>query len=275
MEELGGVANTAFFLFCLVGLAALAATLLLVTGCPLFIRDPVEVVLFRKIILLLGIATAIGFPIRVYAGILTSYIRYDLIAYISIARTIISNAAIYHYLDKGRGIMAIAVISFIVSLLQNAATYAVCAARYPNIKITCFRFAGSRIRTMFNYSWKTFLIAITDIMRFRIDSLLIAFFLNVGLVTPYAVGARLVEGFNYLVGSSIGMMLPVFSQYEGRGDYDAIRSALLKTTKLSASFRLYRVQHHLLCEAPDLPVDGPVGVTAIAIMWRRYCASPS
>jgi O-antigen/teichoic acid export membrane protein len=239
LEDVNSVANSAFFLFGLIGLAALLATVLSALACPLFLRDPREAELFRKIILLLGAATAVGFPLRVYLGILTSYVRYDSIASISIARTLLSNAAIYYFLGRGRGIMTVALIAFGASLLQNAALYAVCTAQYPQIKIVWFRFKGAKIRAMFDHSWKTFVCMISAVVRLQMDSVLIAYFLNVSLVTPYIIGVRLVDGFSQLVVNSVGMMLPVFSQYEGRGDYDAIRSALLKVTRLSAVLSAY------------------------------------
>ncbi len=165
--------------------------MLAVLACPIFLRDPREVLLFRKIILLLGAATAVGFPLRVYLGILTSYIRYDSIASISIVRTFLSNAAIYYFLGRGRGIMTVAVIAFGAGLLQNAAYYAVCTAQYPGIKIVWFRYEGAKIRAMFDHSWKTFVCMISAIVRLQMDSVLIAYFLNVSLVTPYIIGARL------------------------------------------------------------------------------------
>ena len=233
LEDMNHVANTAFSLFSLVGLAALLLTLLAVAVCPAFIHDPEEVALFRKIILLLGVATAVGFPVRVFGGVLNSYLRYDYLSGISIARTLLSNAAIYYYLSRGGGVMAVTVISFIFSLLQNAGTYAASKAQCPHVRIAGFRYDRAKVRAMFNYSWKTFVCQVGDLLRFRIDSLMIAGFLEVSLVTPYTVGVRLVDGFSQLVGSSIGTMMPVFSQYEGRGDYDAIRNALLKVTTLS------------------------------------------
>ena len=232
-QELNEVANTAFFLFSLIGLATLAAALASAFACPLFIKDPAEAALLRRAILVLGAATAIGFPFKVYAGIMTSHIEYDSIAYINIARTLLSNAAIYGCLSRGYGLLAVAVISFIVSVLQNAATYAVCKAHYPHIKLSFFRYDAAKVRVMFDYSWKSFVCQIGDMLRFQTDTLLIAAFLNVSLVTPFFVGARLVSGFSQLVLSSVGVMLPVFSRYEGRGDYDAIRSALLTVTTLS------------------------------------------
>ena len=234
LDELNSVANTAFTLFSVLGAAVLLLAALSALICPLFVKDPEEIALFRKIILMLGAATAVGFPLRVYAGVLTSYLRYDILAYLSIARAVVSNAAIYYCMSRGRGLMAVAVISAVASVLQNAGVYAACRARYPEVVVVPFRYDPSRVRRMFGYSWATCVCQLGDVLRFRLDSTIIAGFLNVGLVTPFSIGVRLVDGFCYLVHNSVGMMIPVFSQYEGRGDYDAIRSALLKSTRLSA-----------------------------------------
>jgi O-antigen/teichoic acid export membrane protein len=233
-EEVNRVASTTFFLFCAISAAALLLTATCVLACPFFIRDPADLILFRRILVLLGVATALGFPVRVYDGILTAQLRYDSMAYISITRTILANAAIYFALRAGGQIMSVAVISFIVSLLDYAATYGVCTGQYPEIDIRFSRRDPLKMRAMFDHSWKTFLTSISDILRFRIDSVVIAAFLGVSLVTPYAIGVRLIDGFGKVVNSSIGMMQPVFSRYDGRGDYDSIRSALLAATKLSA-----------------------------------------
>lgn len=232
--EVNRVASTTFLLFCAVGCAALLMTGVCIAACPLFVRDPADLALFRKILVLLGIATALGFPVRVYEGIFTAQLRYDSLAYISISRTILSNATIYFALRAGGHIMSVAVISFSVSLLDYAATYGICVLQHPEIKVGFGEFDRVKMRAMFDHSWKTFLTAISDILRFRIDSVVIAAFLGVSLVTPYAIGVRLIDGFGKLVNSSIGMMQPVYSRYDGSGDYDAIRGALLKATKLSA-----------------------------------------
>lgn len=233
-EELNRVASTTYLLFCMVGAAALLLTAACVLACPLVIHDPAEAVLFRLILVMLGVATAVGFPVRVYEGILTAQLRYDTLAYISISRTLFSNAAIYFALRAGGRIMSVASISFATSMLDYAATYWVCRAMYPAVEIGFLRFDREKMRAMFDHSWKTFATAISDILRFRIDSVMIAAFIGVSAVTPYAIGVRLIDGFGKLVNSSIGMMQPVFSRYDGSNDRDAIRRALLHVTKLSA-----------------------------------------
>lgn len=238
-EELDRVASTAHFLFSMAALGVAAAALLSALACPLFVRDPAEAALFQKLILILGAAAAIGLPSKVYSGLLTAGIRYDSLAAISMSRTLLFNAAVCVCLRAEYGIVAVALISFVVTLLQRAAIWRACKARFPRLKISFFRFDGAKIRTMLEYGWKILVCHLGDILRFRLDSLVIAYFLGAGLVTPYVVGVRLVEGFGQLVRSSVSMLFPVFSRFEGRGDHDAIRSALLKTTKLSTILSVF------------------------------------
>lgn len=233
-DELNRVASTAHFLFSLVALAVMAATALSALACPLFVRDPGEAALFQKLIVILGGAAAIGLPAKVYSGMLLAGIRHDYSASISIARNLIYYAAIYLSLRAGHGIVVVALITFSVSLLQRAAARAACKARFPLLKIAVLSFDRTQILVMLDYGWKILVCHVGDVLRFRVDALVIATFLGASLVTPYAVAVRLVEGFSKLVASFAGTLLPVFSQYQGRGDYDAMRSALLKATKFSA-----------------------------------------
>jgi O-antigen/teichoic acid export membrane protein len=234
LDELNETASTTLFLFSLIGLLVMLIAVICAWACPYFTADPADGVMFRRLMLLIGAGTAIGFPMRVYSGVLTSYIRFDLLAYISIARAILSNAVIYYALSRGGGIMTAALVSVVSGVLANTACWAVCRIWCPQVKITLFRYDPKKVRLMFVYGGKTFACQFGDILRFRLDSAVIAGFLNVGLLTPYSIGVRLVDGFSQLVLNSAGMMVPVFSQYEGRGDYDAIRSALLKVTRFSS-----------------------------------------
>lgn len=233
-EELNEVANTSFFLFGLIGAVVLLVSIACALACPLFVSDPADAALFREIMLLMGASTAIGFPLRVCTGVLTAYLRYDVIAYLAIGRALAANAAIYLLVRRGGGLLGVAGVSVAASLLLNAATFAACRLKCPDVRLVLFRYDAARARLMFGYSWKTFVSQLGDVLRFRLDSVVIAGGLDVALLTPYSVGVRLVEGLTYLVHSSVGMMLPVFSLYEGRGDHDGIRGALLLSTRLSS-----------------------------------------
>lgn len=234
MDELNGVANTAFFLFSLMGLAVLLIALACSAAAPRLAADPVEGALLGKLLLMMGASTAIGFPMRVFTGVLIAHLRYDWISGLSIGRAVVMNGAIYWCLSRGMGIMAVAAVTIAADLLQHAATFSVCRIYFPHVRVAALRFDPARIRMMFGYGWKIFVLQLSDLFRFQLDSVLIAGFLSVSLLTPYSIGVRLADGFSRLVSNSIGMLLPLFSRYEGEGDFDSIRSALLLGTRLSA-----------------------------------------
>lgn len=239
MEELGRVSSASLLVFSGVAVAVAALTLVSVALCPALARAPGEAALFQKLLLIMGGATAVSFLSKVCLGLLMADIRYDLIAWISIGRTLLCNAGIYACLRLKGGIVSVALATMAANLLQYASLYVAVRLRFPGLRLSAMSAACERIRELIGYGSKTLVCQLGDLLRFRLDTVVIAFFLGAALVTPYSIGVRLVEGFAQLVLSSVGMMLPVFSQYEGRGDYAAIRSALLRVTKLATVLSVY------------------------------------
>jgi O-antigen/teichoic acid export membrane protein len=231
-EELERTAGTAFALFTGIAAAVMALTLVSCWATPLWIRDPAEAAILRRLLLVLGAAAAIGFPAKVYSGLLTADIRYDIIAGISIARSALNGAAIYAAAVSGRGVLTVAAITFAASVLQVAVTYWAFRRCFPGLTVRPRRAERGRARQMLAHGWNTMVCQLGDIMRFRLGTAIVGTYLGAALVTPFSVGARIVEAFVQLVLGVVGMMLPIFSQFEGRGDYGSIRSALLQATKL-------------------------------------------
>jgi O-antigen/teichoic acid export membrane protein len=231
--ELERVAGTAFGLFSLIGLAVLLLAAATAAACPLFLRDPAEAATFRALVLIMGGGAALSFPGKVYSGLLGAALRYDVIAGLSIGRSILCNGGIVAALALGGGVVAVAVVTFAANAAQYAATWAAFRRSFPALPVRARAFDRERGLSMLGYGSKTLVCQLGDVLRFRLDTVLIAAWLGAALVTPYAVGARVVEAYVQLVFGSTGMMLPVFSRFEGQGDFAAIRGALLKTTKLT------------------------------------------
>jgi O-antigen/teichoic acid export membrane protein len=130
--------------------------------------------------------------------------------------------------------VGVAAAAAAVNLGQSAALVLSSRALYPGLRASPWRWDRAVSREMLSYGSKTFVVQLGDLLCFRIDPLVVASTLGAALVTPYSLGARLVEAFCQLVVGTFGMMMPVFSRYEGKGDFGAMRAALLKVTKLSA-----------------------------------------
>ena len=238
-EEANRVINTAFFIFSAIGMLALLLSLLAGLFCGLVMGDPNEILLFRKILVLMGLSMTIGFPMRVFGGILDANLRFDLTTYAAIARLLITNILIYFLLMNGHGVYAIAVVSFFAGLFEILLLVLFARRIFPELRLSLARYSQEMSKQLFGYSGKTFVAQLADILRFRLDAMVIASVLNVSLVTHYSVGARLIEYFSFFMTSAVGMMAPVFSQYEGQNDYAAIRRSLLLATKISIILSMF------------------------------------
>jgi len=239
VKEMNEVVNTTFFIFARVGLIAFIISILASIFCSNFITNPEEISLFRKVIILLGFGVAIGFPMRVFGGILESNLRYDLSTYASMAKIIVANAFIFYFIKQGYGILALALITVITNLLEYSLVVLFSKWSMPHFKIHWSFYKKDKVKTLFKYSGNTFIAQLGDILRFRLNSFVIASFLNVSWVTYYSVGARLIEYFAQFISSSLGIMLPVFSQYESVGDFDNIRKKFISATRISVILSVF------------------------------------
>lgn len=238
-DEANRVINTALAIFSLVGVAVLVLSGVAALSCGHFIHDPGEAALFRKIILLLGVSVAVGFPTRVFGGVLDAHLRHDLPTYASVIRLLAANACIWFLLRSGHGILALAVVSFIGGMAEYFMLYIFARRVAPEMKIRMRQYARETAGRMFGYSSKTFVAQLADILRFRVDSLVIAGFLTVSLVTHYSVGARLADYFSQIMVGAMGILAPVFSRYEGQSDFEAIRRNFLHATKFSVILSVF------------------------------------
>ena len=89
------------------------------------------------------------------------------------------------------------------------------------------------MKQLFNYSLFAFISQISDRIKFNLDNFVVSAFVGLQAVTIYSIASRLIAYFMQSLTSSVGLVSPVFSQYEGQGNYDAIREKFFFTTKIS------------------------------------------
>lgn len=237
--EINIVISTSLVLFSLVSFAILLISALTAIFCPYFLQSPNEIPVFRTIIIILGLNIAIGLTMGIFGSVITSHFRYDLSSYLSIFMLLTSNALIYYFLKHGHGIVTLAYITLLTGMITHTLTFILAKKLTPGLKINPTFFRRNKVRDLYSYGVKSLITQIADMLRFRIDSLVIAGYLSVSLVTYYSIGARLVDYFGIVVTSSVGMLMPVFSRYEGKGDFDSIRNIFLHATKIATILSVF------------------------------------
>ncbi len=238
-EEVIHVVNTSFFLFVGLGFIVTILTISATFLLPHLINDPSELKLLGSIILILGLNLAISFPVRALNGIIGSHFRHDTIAKKDLCELIFSSALIYTFISNGYGIISIVLISAIFSQLGSLWIVYMAFKLQPNLKIS-FKLQRSEIRKkLWGYSLYTFLAQIADILRFKVDQLVIAGFIGLGAVTHYFVGQRFVEYFSEIILKTMGASAPIYSQEEGKGDFESLNDKFFKLSKICGYLSLY------------------------------------
>ena len=172
------IINTALVIFSVIGIVALLASFFIAFFIPFFVKNIVEVGLFRIVVIILGINFAVGFPLRVFSGVLGANVRYDIRTTIELVKLIFRTILIYAALKNGFGIVALSIITMVADLSSYAVKYIYARKLYKHMVISLQLFDKSRIRSLFGYSTYTFIAQIADQMRFNLDNLVITAFLS-------------------------------------------------------------------------------------------------
>lgn len=238
-DEVNRLLTTAFALFLLLGAIALLATVVIAMAAPLFLADPGETRIFRIVVLILGINTAVSFATAPVNGLLTGHLRYDVSTAVQLAKLVVRTALIVYFIKAGYSIVALAVITFVVDAGGNLARVWITRRMFPEAQISRACYAPSRLREMFSFGGKTFVNQIAELLRFQVDHVVIAGFIGLSSVTTFNIAGQLVSYFRSLLQALVSVLVPLFARYHAEGDKSAAAHAYRLTTKLSGLMAVF------------------------------------
>jgi O-antigen/teichoic acid export membrane protein len=226
--------NTAVFLYSALGCLALIVTGIFIILTPYIIKSPEDASLFRKIILIMGVSSAISFPIRAFMAVLTAQLRFDIMSSLQIMTVIIRTLAIVLALTAGHKILSMAVITFFAGLPELVITVYYARKNYPSLSIFDRAYWNrDTAKMLLSYSFFTLISQLGDLFRFNIDALIITTFIGLAAVTHYGIAAALGIYYLNLMMAFMGVLQPVFSRQYSLSDSAVIKKTFFFTTKIS------------------------------------------
>jgi len=215
-------------------------------------------------IILSGFNLAFSLLVGVFGGVLTALQRFDLASGLAIAQTSIGAAGTVLVLDRGYGIVPLAIMQLTVVLIVGVATIIICFRFYPELRLG-FRFLGRGILPeLWRYSFYLFVIAASGQLIYYTDNLIVGAFLSAGAVTLYAIGGRFIEYIGQLGASFAQTFMPMASNLAAQDRQDQLRRLLIQGTRAA-----------LLV---SLPIGGVLffrGSTFIGLWMGQQYAQPS
>jgi O-antigen/teichoic acid export membrane protein len=233
------IINTSLVIYSVMALVICAITAGVALLARTFISDAVELHVVKLVILVMGFNLAAEFPFKAFSGIIGAYVRYDLLTYSHFGTLLLSTGLTVIFLKAGYGIITLSLIGFVCSQISNVLYYGVARHLFSEMRFGGQYFKPERIRELFGYSVWSFVIQLGDQLRFRIDSLVIAWMMTASDVTHYYIGASLATYYLALIFRATNILTPVFTKYYAENKFDEIRAKMMFLTKISTILSVF------------------------------------
>lgn len=234
LEEVSGLINTALFTYTCVGVLSVIITLV---GCVyvdrVFHVQPEFRTTARWLLLMVGSSVALGFPLGVFGGMLEGLQKFYILNWTAIVSSLFRVVLIVFYLNRGAGLLTVALITVGMPFLASLVRAAVALASLP-VKFSWKYVDRTSFRHMANYSGVTFMIIVASRLRFKTDALVIGTFLSSSAITFFYAGSRLVDYAGEVVSSLAQIFVPMSSQSDAARNMYRLRKIFIAGNRACA-----------------------------------------
>jgi O-antigen/teichoic acid export membrane protein len=232
-ESCNRVFNTSLRLYLGIGLIAFLASGSLALLAPWLVHNPADVALFWKLILILGVSVGLMFPSRVFKGLLEGHLRFDLTGSLELLSLVLRTGLIFPVLFAGYGLLGLAWLSLLTSLPSMGLLIYFAYRELPFLRFERQYWQRDTARSLFSYSFYSLIANLANILRFKLDSVVVAAYVGLTAVTHYRIGGVLTQYFFDLMSSAFGIFPSVFSRQEGAKDFAVLEKTFLFASKLA------------------------------------------
>lgn len=232
IEKINGIVVTALLFFFSVGIfAAVMCGLILPHFIHLFLKDASEIVLAKKLLVLLGLNLSFLFIGYVFGGIIYGLQKYHLKGFIDVAVQIINAALIYLLFTKGYGLLALASAKIIVDLLTVIFTWILCVIIFPKLSFKLNHASISSFKELFTIGGKIFSSTTLARIASNVEPFIITFYLTTAWTAIFSVPKRLIDYLREIVWALSTGFMPTFSELYGTNNKEMIRSIYVRYTR--------------------------------------------
>lgn len=201
------IISNSFFLFTFISLIALLPVLIISIGFYHFSSEELKIISVI-LILIAGFEFMISLPLKVFQGVAYAYLDYSVSSLLDILKTIIRLVGIFTLIYHSEDIIFLPVISFSTTFFYYACISYFVFARYKP-KISWKKVTKKELQTLTGFSKYIFITQIGDLLRFRIDYILISVILSLESITIYAIAQKLSNVYMQIIMKMLGVLNPL------------------------------------------------------------------
>jgi O-antigen/teichoic acid export membrane protein len=233
-QALAKLINTSLFSYSAVGVLSMLVTCVGAALVDSIFHIPAEFhSSARWLLLMVGGAVALGFPLGIFGGILEGLQRFYILNWTNVASTLLRAGLIVYFLHRGYGLLTTALITVSLPLLTSVLR-GIIALRILPVPFGQRYVDRAAFREMANYSGITFVIMVAARLRFKTDEIVIGAFLSSVAITYFNIGARIVDYAGEVVSSLAQIFVPLSSQSDATGNMDRLRKIFVAGNRFCA-----------------------------------------
>src|SRR6202171_6005334 len=233
-DKLASFVNTSLVAYTVIGVVSMALTTVLSSQIGTLFHIPPGLHNQTHILLLLvGASVSLGFPLGVFGGMLEGLQRFYILNWTNIGSTLLRAALIVHFLNRGYGLITVALITVTLPLLSSILR-GIIVFRWCPVPLGLRYVNKESFRNMATYGGTTFLVIVAGRLRFRTDELVLGGMMSTVAITYFSIGARIVDYAQEFVSSMAQIFVPMSSQSEAKGDLDRLRKMYIAGTRVRA-----------------------------------------
>ena len=238
-EALNSTFSTAMVLTLLVfGAVGILAVVLALFLPRFFSLSGTNQQIFQWLMLLFGLNVGLTLIARLCGAYLCGIHRFDLYNLAGMATALVRAALLVAVLWRGRGILAVAVVTVVVAAASLVLHAVLLLRADPELRLSFKSTSVKRIKELVGFSFYIFLTTVGDYLRGYTDSLVIGRWIGIAAITPFSVVIRLMEYFKQLMTAVIGPVMPAISQLDAQQREGEIRQLFLRATRITALISL-------------------------------------
>jgi O-antigen/teichoic acid export membrane protein len=233
-EDAGRIASTALVLFGGMGLVAIAASGLLALLVNHAFQVPADLADVTRVALVLsGANVAVSLVSGVFGGIVVGMQRFDSLNAVDIVLTLAQAVAVVVVLHEGGGLVALALVQLVVSVIRGGASAWLSRRVYPELALRARAWSRPHLRTIFVFGFSAVAIHASGAIINYSDALVIGAFLPVGMITFFAIAATMTDHVRAVIGGISQTLTPMVGALEGRRRAEDVGDVLLQGARFA------------------------------------------
>jgi len=226
--------NTAIAMLAAAGGLVLVATLIMITFFfGSFKVEPAFQASGRLALAVTGLNMACILPLGVFTSLLIGLERYDILAAATITGELIRAVLVLTALNAGYGLVTLALIGFLVVLLQYGAIVIAAKRLYPHLRFGAALVDREIGRSLFGFSIYRFIWIVANQLIFYSDSVVIGIFLGAAAITPFAIAGSLINYGRTVVALVTDTFYPSAARMDAERDMEGLKKLLILGTKIA------------------------------------------